>query len=49
MLDAVALESYRRFRKTSPFRQLLLDIVLLGAFELGVSSDKLAKFYKDIR
>ena len=49
MLDAVALESFRRFRKKGPLRQLLLDMILLGAFELGVSSERLAKFYEDIR
>jgi rSAM/selenodomain-associated transferase 2 len=49
MLEAVALESFRRFRKVGPFRQLLLDILLLGAFEFGVSSERLAKFYGDIR
>ena len=49
MLDAVALESFRRFREKGPMRQLLLDIVLIGAFELGISPQFLARFYEDIR
>jgi len=49
MVDAVALESFRRFRETGPIRQLLLDIVLLGGFNIGVSPDLLARFYKHIR
>lgn len=49
MLDAVALESFRRFQKKGPIRQLLLDMVLLGAFELGVSPWFLARFYENIR
>jgi hypothetical protein len=49
MLETVALESFRRFRKDSPFPQLLLDMLLLGAFELRVSSKRLAKFYEDLR
>ena len=48
-LDAVALESFRRFREKGPFRQLLLDIALIGAFALGVSPWFLARFYEDIR
>jgi len=49
MLDAVALESFRRFRKNGPVRQLLLDMILLGAFELGISPWFLARLYKDVR
>jgi rSAM/selenodomain-associated transferase 2 len=49
VLDAVALESFRRFREKGPIRQLLLDIVLLGAFELGFSPWFLARFYEDVR
>ncbi len=49
MLDAVALESFRRFQKVGPLRQLLLDMILLGAFQLGVSSERLAQFYEDVR
>jgi rSAM/selenodomain-associated transferase 2 len=49
MLDAVALESFRRFRKKGPIRQLLLNMILLGAFELGVSPWFLTRFYEDIR
>jgi rSAM/selenodomain-associated transferase 2 len=49
MLDAVALESFRRFRNKGPIRQLLLDMFLLGAFELGASPWFLARFYEDIR
>ncbi|UCC61478.1 MAG: TIGR04283 family arsenosugar biosynthesis glycosyltransferase [Anaerolineae bacterium] len=49
MLDAVALESFRRFRKNGPIRQLLLDMILLGAFGIGVSPWFLARLYKDVR
>ena len=49
MVDAVALESFRRFRETGPIRQLLLDMVLIGGFNLGVNPDLLARFYKHIR
>lgn len=49
MVDAVALESFRRFRKVGPLRQLLLDIVLIGAFNFGISPDLLAHFYKHVR
>ena len=49
MLEAVALESLRRFEKKGPIRQILLDIVLLAAFELRISPKFLAKFYEDIR
>lgn len=49
MLAAVALESFRRFQKNGPLRQLLLDIFLLAAFHLGVSPQRLADFYREIR
>jgi rSAM/selenodomain-associated transferase 2 len=49
MLDAVALESLRRFEKKGTIRQILLDIVLLTAFELRISPKFLARFYEDIR
>jgi hypothetical protein len=49
MLDSVALESFRRFRRKGPFRQMLLDMALLCAFEIGVSPWFLARFYENIR
>lgn len=49
MLEAVAFESFRRFRTKGPVRQLLRDIVMLGAFGLGISSWFLSRFYEDIR
>ncbi len=39
----------RRFQKRGVIRQQLLNILLLGLFELGVSAQRLARFYPHIR
>lgn len=46
-VTAAVTTSARRFEKMGTFKQLCLDVLLVGAFKLGVAPEKLKIFYKD--
>ncbi|NJY61689.1 hypothetical protein HC174_02820 [Salinimicrobium sp. CDJ15-81-2] len=39
--------SARRFKKTGTIKQLVMDVLLVGLYNLGVPPLKLKRFYKD--
>ncbi len=49
VLAVPVVTSARRFQKRGVIRQQLLNILLLGLFELGVSAQRLARLYPHIR
>ncbi len=46
-LNAAVTTSARRFEKMGTIRQLMLDVVLVGAYKIGVPPGTLKTFYKD--
>lgn len=46
-LTSEVITSNRRFQKNGVFKQLLVDTVLVILFKLGVSPEKLKRFYPD--
>ncbi len=46
-VKAAVLTSARRFEKTGTIKQLIIDVLLVGAFKVGVPPDALKAFYKD--
>jgi glycosyltransferase involved in cell wall biosynthesis len=47
-LPLAVTTSARRFMQNGKFKQQLLNIALLSAYELGVSPDSIKKFYSDL-
>jgi len=46
-LDAAVTTSARRFEKTGTLKQLFLDVLLVAAYKVGVTPQRLKRFYKD--
>jgi len=46
-LDAYVITSARRFEKYGTITQLTLDVLLVTAFNIGLSARILKRFYKD--